>query len=195
MPPERCRYNPEVRGDPDLGRIACWRPVHEDNDRCIWHSEQDDKSDIELVEMETYRGERLDGAVLTGLDLQDATIFADCVLIGADFTGTNVSGADLRGADMRESFFTNVTATKTDFRDAHLEGATMAGSDLRYADMRRSRLHSSDLTSTLINDETRFGDCVVYERDYYQSDDAHDRADNLERATRMYRILEDIIEE
>lgn len=195
MPETRCRYTPSVRGDPVRGRVCCWRPVYSDADRCIWHADRRDKSIVDITSIELHPGERLDGAVLQGLDLRGTEQFSNTVLIGADLTDTNVTGSDFSGADLRQCKFRNVTAKRTDFSKTNFEKATITNADLRDADLSMARLDGADLSSTLINGDTSFGERTPYEVELKRSDEPDAKRDLLEIAIRTYRKLEQLSQE
>lgn len=194
MATDRCRYTPLVRGDPDIGRISCWRPTHRNLDRCIWHAEVE-KSVPELASYEPTSGERLDGAKLRGLDLRDVDWLSGTVLIGANLSNANISRADLSGADLRNSDCEDVTALDTDFYRTNLERANFRETDLRGADLRGARFDGTTLSDSRISRRTKFGDRVIYEREMRESSDPHDREIALETAIRTYGKLEGLSQE
>lgn len=192
MTDDRCAYTPNVRGDPTLGRVCCWRPVYRDSDRCIWHADTDEKSVTELAERRPHAGERLDCAMLQGLTLIDVDWFTDAVLIGAEFDDANVSGSDFGGADLRKSSFDGASAHGTSFRDANLEGADISSVDLRDADLRMAKVDDTDVAGSRINSKTQLGRRTVYDRLLDEADDWVAKTDALEAAVRTYRQFEEL---
>lgn len=191
MPTDRCGFTADARGSPERGRVSCWRPTAGGADRCVWHREVG-KSVRDLPRPDP--GERLDGAVLRGLDLRRMTRFADCVLVGADFTNADVSGVDFSGADLRKARFRYASAHDADFSAAHLEGADVSDADLRGADLRLARLNDVNVENSRITSETAFGERVVYDREMTVADDPVAREEALEAAIRAYRTLENLSE-
>lgn len=189
MATDRCGYTPTVRGDPDVGRVTCWRQAHEYSDRCIWHT-HGGKSVAELAEYEPVEGERLDGAILCGLDLRGSELLTGTVLLGSDFSDANVTDADLSDTDLRKTTFTDATARGTDFQRANFERADVTDADLRGADLQRARLDGTSLDNSRITPNTDFGDEVVYETEMRRADDEFTRENSLETATRTYGKLE-----
>lgn len=194
MATNRCGYIPNVRGDPDYGRVSCWRPTYRDSDRCIWHTDSG-KSAFELAQYDPAPGERLDGAVLRGLDFRGIQWLTGCILIGADFTDANVSGADFSDTDLRKSAFEDATAQRTNFRGANLERATVCDADLRGADLEMARLDGTNLTGSRITEKTVLGDRVVYELEMKEQTNRYAKEDALENATRTYGKLEQLSED
>lgn len=194
MATDRCRYTPSVRGDPDAGRVSCWRSTYRDSDRCIWHAESG-KSVRGLADYGPEPGERLDGAILRGLDFRDVGWLADMVLIGADFSYANVSNADLSGSDLRSSTFEDATADETNFQRSNLERSNLRGTDLRGADLRRARLDGITFSECRITERTTFGEKTIYEIEMQERSERHMREKALETAIRTYGKLEHLSQE
>lgn len=190
MASERCGFTPQVRGDPDRGRVCCWRPVYHGGERCIWHVAEGERSVVELDERQPRAGERLDGAKLAGLTLIDVDWFADTVLLGADLTDANVDGANFSNADLRKASLDDASARGTTFTNAELEGASLSGADLRGADLGMAAVDHADLSGTRINSETTLGRRTIYDRLMDRATDVEAKTDALEAAVRSYRQYE-----
>lgn len=194
MAVDRCEYTPPVRGDPDAGRISCWRRTYRDSDRCIWHT-SNGKSVAELAEYGPQSGERLDGADLRSLDLRNVEWLAETTLIGADFTDANVSDADFSDTDLRNSIFENTTACRTDFQRSNLERSNFQKTDLRDANLQWARLDGISFSESRITEDTTFGDTVIYEEEMRQQSDKSSRKELFEGATRTYGKLEQLAQD
>lgn len=195
MGQERCEHVSEIAGYPRRGRVCCWRPVYKDSNRCIWHADLEHKSIRELEIDKPLPGERLDGANFRGLSLYGVSFFSDCVLVGADFTNTDIRNTDFSGADLRKSSLADSTANNASFAGANMEDTIITDTDLRGADLTDARLDQATLSSSRIDQDTTFGDEVIYESDLRETDHAAERRDLLEAATRTYRTLEDLAQE
>lgn len=156
VPAERCGRTIEY-ADPGLpGDVTCWRETWRGYDQCIWHAPVEDKPADEIGEARTGHPERLDGAVLRDVDLDDRVSFADCVLVEADLTGADVFEPDRAdgltwGPQSRTASFRGADLSRADLFDADitpadLRGATLAGADVRNATLRRTDLGGADLT-------------------------------------------------
>ena len=171
--------------------MTCWRPTYAGSDRCIWHTDRA-KSVVELARQKPAPGERLDGALLGGLDLGNVDWLAERVLIGADFSYTNVTGVDFSDADLRESTFSGATCCETDFEGANLERARFDDADLRDADLTMAAFDEVDFSDSRINGVTEFGEQVTYEARMREDADRDAREDALETTIRTYRKLEEL---
>lgn len=189
---ERCGYVSEVTGYPSRGRVCCWRPVYEDFDRCVWHADTEDKSVRGVDDLEPKPGERLDGADFRGLSLHGVPWLSGTVLVGADFSNADLREADLSGADLRKSSFADSVASYATFEGANLEESNITDTDLRGATLTDARIDQANLASSRINEDTEFGDRVVYETELREADDPDERRDLLESAIRTYRSFEDL---
>lgn len=174
-----------------MGKICCWRPTYDDSDRCIWHTEND-KSTPELAEYSPKSGERLDGALLRGLDFRGVKWLASVVLIGADLSNTNASNADLSGADLRNSRLKGLIASDADLRRSNLERANCTESDLRGADLRWARLDGVTFSESQITEQTALGQQVIYEKEMKESADQNARQRLVETAIQTYGKLEEL---
>lgn len=195
MATERCRYTPDVAVHPVRGRVSCWRPVHDDTGRCVWHAPPDSKSITDLASARLSAGERLDGAVLRGMSLTGVDWFSESVLVGSAFTNADLSRADLSDADLRKSSLRGVTARDASFAGANLEDANAREADLRDADLTDARLDETNVSDSRVSDDTAFGDRNVYERELLGADHDGDEGSHLDAALRAYRSVEQLSQE
>ena len=98
-----------------------------------------------LLEKNDFSGADLSFAILTGANLNEAT------LIGADLGsatlwGANLIKADLTGADLIGATLIGATLTEADLTDADLYMATLTGSDLEKATLTGANLIGANLT-------------------------------------------------
>ncbi|WP_440007967.1 pentapeptide repeat-containing protein [Halomicrococcus sp. SG-WS-1] len=191
MPEERCGYTNEASTLPDVGGVCCWRPVWDETDRCVWHADVSQKPADALT---AATGRRFDGAVFRGVSLNDAEWFSGRTFVDARFVDCNLRNADFTGADLRGSRIRETDAQWATFCDANLEAAEFDRSDLRFASLQRSRLHHIVFANARVNEETSFGERVVYESELAAVDDADDRSERFEAARWTYRELQRVAE-
>ena len=170
-PSDRCGYVYDVSTLPDTGAVSCWRPVWEDEDRCLWHLDISVKPRDALADRQPRENERLDGAVLGRVSLNGVDWFEDCSLIGAQLTAVDLNDASLSGADLREASLEHVSARRTDFSGANLEDAALSVCDLRSADLTNVRLDQAAFSNVRISRSTTFGKTSVYEDELTDVDD------------------------
>ena len=192
---DRCGHVPDGSEVEALGAACCWRPVWEGRPRCIWHSTTPEKPREELERHRPGPGERLDGAVLRGTNLSRTDWFAECVLVGADFTGATCVDADFSDADLRWARFGDCNLTRTGFEGANLEDATFVRADLRGADFRGTRLYRAVYADAHVDSGTRFDDRLVYETEMERADDDRLTVERGEAAAWTYQRLQNLFAE
>jgi hypothetical protein len=170
----RCGFTYDVSTLPDVGETTCWRPVWEDEKRCIWHADRDDKDREDLEELSPCRNGRLDGAIIRKISLDETDWFENCRLIGAELTDVDVRRSSFVSADLREAAFDHVDVRETDFSGANLEDAVFDVCDLRNAVFRNVRLDQSMFSNTRISRGTDFGQSTAYERELAERDGFED---------------------
>lgn len=139
---------------------CCFRPVWNDDERCIWHADAEDKPVETLVDVRGDNPELLDGAILDGVILEDSLSFNGVRLVGtrlsrANIRSANLSGADLRRADLSEANLYGANLSNTNFRQADLSSADLreanfSGADLQWADLSSASLFRANLIDTHI---------------------------------------------
>lgn len=164
VPDDRCgfAFRPDRHRDDfeksDYWRVDgstayCWRERWRENDLCIWHADSDNKPIDELVASRSDGPERLDGAVLTGIDVLEVPMdfFSEVKLSGANLSGIDLtmlgglSGIDLSGADLSE-----VYGEASSLSGANLSEATLQGADLQSASLVEANLQGADLRNTVL---------------------------------------------
>lgn len=192
MTEDRCGYTHNVSRFPDIGGVCCWRPVWDDHDHCVWHTDVTDKSLEELTALAPSSGERFDGAILQGSVMTELDGLVESTFIDADFTRADVSEIDFTGADLREATFRDANARQTTFTSANLEDTLLRGVDLRGADLVQAQLDEVEFSESRINRATTFGDQSVYETNLAQATNPKIRRELFESATWTYRTLQQL---
>lgn len=183
VPEGRCGFTVNYPDIPELpGEVTCWRGSWRDHDRCIWHADVGKKSAHELAGVRTTTWERLEGAVLREVHIEDTISFADCSLrfadlsdaslpnadlsdasflstdlSGVDLMGANLSGATLIDADLSKAFlpwtdFSNAILGGADLSDADLVGGDLSDANFREADLSDADLEIADLSDAVLVD-------------------------------------------
>lgn len=142
----RCGYTIETDELPEEhGGWSCWRPEWGGTDKCIWHANKEDKPKEEIKNVRDSAKERLDGAILRNTELRCTISFADCTLIGSDFSGSSLRDVSFKNADMRNSNFSGSSLS-----DVNLTGVKLQNSQLSThffgCDLSNGRIMESDLT-------------------------------------------------
>lgn len=180
-PGDRCGYVNDGR----WGKYnCCWRESWEDgNGRCVWHADVSGKpieaieSALETLDTLEYTNratERLDGAVLRGMVLDDSISFEGCRLPDADFRDTDPSWGEypglerpwatrsehdigtpsFRDAHLKGADFSHCDLPSTDFAGAECDGAQMVGSGLAEATLDDASLEGANLTRAFLGGAT-----------------------------------------
>ena len=169
------------------GAACCWRPIWAGTDRCVWHA-GGEKTAADLADRRPGPGERLDGAILRGMDLSDADWLADCVLVDADLSGSTLRNAELVGADLRYATLEGADARNASLVYTNLEEAILSNTDVRGASLQQARLYLAVLDAR-IDRGTSFGDSLIYEHEAVGAADAAVRIERGEAALWTYREL------
>ena len=170
-PSERCGHVYDVSTLSDIGAVCCWRPVWEEEDRCLWHADVSVKPRDALTDQKPDGNERLDGATLSRVSLNGVDWFEECTLVGADLTAVDLHDASLSGADLREASLEHVSARHADFSEANLGDAALNVCDLRSADLTNARLDQASFSNVRISRTTTFGRTSIYEDELDGIDD------------------------
>lgn len=218
----RCGYTwPEdyEAGD-DPGRreprhqSCCFRETLSDTDRCAWHADPDDTDEKTVqtlrdgrVDADTRRQtdvgapdsiftavELLDGANLSGLELEDGLSLNRVALREADLSDVDLTNADLSStymlnADLSDAYLVNADLSdaylyKADLTDAYLVNSDLRGADLTRADLTNAYLSNSDLTNADLS-VADLTDADLFDADLIDTnfEGANLTDVNLERAT------------
>ncbi|USZ69411.1 pentapeptide repeat-containing protein [Halorussus salilacus] len=98
-------------------------------------------SDTEVREQCSGYSELLDGAKLSGVNLEDSLSFTNVALRDAVLPGSNLSGVVLKDADL-----TDAVLWDADLSNANLSKADLSDADLRDIDLSDANLSNSDLS-------------------------------------------------
>jgi hypothetical protein len=184
----------EISPTGEMGSACCLRPTWEEYERCVWHADASGKPGDDLEALRPEPGERLDGAKLFGVSLVGVDWFRECVLVGATFEDAALHDIDFTGTDLRRSVFENVDASGATFDGANIEDAIFRNADLRGASFDGTRLYRTVFTDTRINQETDFGEGLVYEETAVASDDHEEMLTESESALWTYQTLQGLLE-
>lgn len=130
VPDNRCGYcypedfDQSDNPDPDK-QSSCYRKTWEDNDRCIWHTRDDNKDTGTLQAARSTQAERIDGAHLSGVHLSDLS-FSDCSLRGARFDHSKLSSLKFNSCDLTDTSFKNASLFEVDLSGAMAERSCVA---------------------------------------------------------------------
>ena len=191
---EWCGFVYEVSPTGELGSACCLRPTWEDHERCVWHAETFGKPRDALETQQPEPGERIDGAKLLGVSLAGVEWLRETVLVGATFDDAILHDTDFTNADIRRAAFENTEAVDATFDGANLEDAIFRNADLRGASFNAARLYRTVFTDTRINQETDFGEELIYEETAATSDDREEMLTESESAIWIYQTLQGLLE-
>jgi len=176
-PADRCGFTYDVSTLRNVGGTCCWRPVHGDHDRCVFHCGEVDTPREAFEDLAPCNdGERVDGARFDRSVLQGVDWFEACGLIGAEFNQAELQGASFAAADLREANFDNADAADVSFQGANLEDASMVECDVRGANFCDVRLDQAVFRNARIGRETAFGDRTIYEQELGATETARETA-------------------
>ena len=148
---QRCRF--ECNPDAD---VTCWRKTWRDYDNCIWHTDLAGKSESELTGVRSEQPERLDGAMLQGVQFTGEISFKNCTLDNANFQESIIADTSFQNASIKNATFGDpdfsvgrkpssnrptvgattdkrdpkTRITNADFRDSCLDNADFSGARL-----------------------------------------------------------------
>ena len=195
VPDDRCGFVYDVSTLPDVGACACWRPTWADESYCVWHTEDGTKPLDAFESVLPRPNERLDGAVLDKVSLDDSDWFEECTLIGAQFSSVNLRDASLVDADLREATLEDVDARRADLSRVNLEDTSVEICDLRNAVLRDAQFDQAVFSNVRIDRGTVFGESVVYEDRLDESTDNDLSRSCAQAAIWAYREIQDLHED
>lgn len=182
VPDGRCgyTYTQSTLSGRTASPVSCWRPTWNDHERCVWHADEEEKPVEAIAAVASDEPERLDGAILTGLELSEVDWFEGSRLVGAQLEGVDLRGTSLRGADLREATLDRVDARQADFTGANFEGASITESDLRAVSFVDARFDQAVFEDVRVDRRTDFGGESVYERELAEGEQADENVDEEE---------------
>lgn len=161
VPSDVCGFTTDYHGYSNPGNITCYRDS-DGNDQCIWHRDEEGKSVSDLIDSRTEHEERLDGAILRGVDIDDNISFSQCNLYNADLTDSSVIGTDFSGAGLYKADFSEAKVRDADFSDAYLGyssfrsvellGNLFCNADLNDSKFKDIESHGDDFSDTVMSD-------------------------------------------
>ncbi|MCU4799781.1 pentapeptide repeat-containing protein [Halobacteria archaeon HArc-gm2] len=169
----RCQHTIDNDDLPeDLGGYCCYRPVWEDQDKCIWHAIQPKKPIEEIraaLRFESWLPEkythlsfrsRLDETQLDNFRVEDgeSVNISNCTMANSDFSFAEVSplifqnvilsGSTFENANLEFCHFQSCILHDVDFQAAQLHNAHCHSSDFQDADLMSASLNGSNLYNT-----------------------------------------------
>lgn len=179
---QRCGHEVDTESLPDgWGGHCCYRPVWDDNDRCIWHAESPGKSPEELQQAQELERtwpqrysnltliRRLDETHLRNYKVDEEHLenqferpisFNSCTLFNSDF----------RYSDLRQTHFQNVHLTGSNFEDAICKHALFQGCDLSETNFEYANLENTRILRQSIQDAdwlgVRLNEANVHDSDF-----------------------------
>ncbi|WP_157971543.1 pentapeptide repeat-containing protein [Halorussus litoreus] len=193
---ERCKYTwPEdfdgQKYNPTIGQNCCFRRTLPDTNRCPWHADPRNtthknietlsrsRSPDDIRRLNSNCSERLDGAIVRGMDLAigqldnalevygpniDAFSFADCSLRDSDFKSTNLGARNFEDADLFRAEFEGAKFEHSDFTSARMTKANFQESEFWYTKFDVSTGSESDFSDASMNE------CTFSKGDFSESD-------------------------
>lgn len=181
-PREECGYVEDKINLPENYQpIRCSKTVW-NGERCVWHAETEDKPIEDLRDSLGDGAERIDGAILRGLqatearkllsehelpyaDLQNSELrgadLIDTKLKNADLTNADLSNATIREASFDGSILTGAYLQKTRIRDTSFRNANLQRANLAKSDIAESDFTNADLTDAKFTDVTELPDVTL----------------------------------
>ncbi len=195
--PDRCGYEYDLSGVPEVSSSPCERPVWGERGRCVWHADDEVKDRDALAAHAPSPGDVILGARIADTSLRGVDWFRDCTLVGATFENVDLRDASFEGADLRNATISRSDLRRANFTGANAEGADVDDSDLRGARLEDVRLNQAVFSDVRIDRTTEFGDRTVYERELER--DADVDADHVREAGQAaiwtYRRMQGLYEE
>ena len=194
---ERCGYEYDLSGVPDVTSSPCERPVWDDRGRCVWHADDGVKDRGALTADAPSPGDVILGAHVADVSLRGVDWFQECTLVGSTFENVDLRDASFEGADLRNATVRRSDLRQADFTGMNAEGADVDDTDLRGARLVDVRLNQAVFSDVRIDRTTEFGDRAVYEQefDYGDGDDTDRYREAAQAAIWTYRRMQQLYEE
>ncbi|WP_160134709.1 pentapeptide repeat-containing protein [Halococcus salsus] len=154
------------------GGVCCWRSTWQDNDFCIWHTEEKRKPADELRNARSSIPERLDYAYLREVEFErdDEISFVNCNIrnsnmrdskfINIDFSGCNLAMAELHNSKLNHSNFSGARLSSTKLLNSKLIMTDLSNANAPDCQFQKSHLGSSNLSNSNFRN-TNFSDCYL----------------------------------
>lgn len=143
------------------GQSCCYRESLSDTTRCAWHADPTETNEKSLQTLSDSRtppkirrlnsncDERLDGAILHGMDLAISQKTDVLSLFGPDIDGFDFSNCSLRDAD-----FSETTLGMRDFKRANLAETNFSGANCQHAQFESATIRMANFRETEIWEST-----------------------------------------
>ena len=151
---ETCGYTENPENLPDgIQALVCEEPLWNDEDRCIWHSETDDKPIGELESEWDTAPSRIDGLYLVDSRVGDRLNFESKTLYSANFSDSDLTEANFRDAELDFADFcgSNLRSARFDTEDTTLTKAKFKKAKCKDTRFQRATLHNSNFESAIAN--------------------------------------------
>lgn len=178
-PQDRCGYE---HSRPHSPLSCCYRPIWKDHDKCIWHAEEKNKPQDELVEARADKPEKLDNSYLAGVEIEGGISFEECSLSFSNFSKSHIIGVNFSKSNLYRASFSecildtvaHINGQNVDAMGYILEEKELDGiQEVDYPISRVNFTNSFSLRSDFSNSTLRgadLSDSFLQEADFYDSD-------------------------
>jgi len=136
--------------------VCCWRESWLDHEHCFWHAKTNGKTSNDIPTDSQDRLERLDGAYLPNISIEEFPLTEESTLNSANLRGIQapntdlsnwvLNGANLFEVDLRDSNLCRSELRTADLSNANLEGADLSGAHLRQAQIANTEFSEVNAT-------------------------------------------------
>ncbi|MFU1782598.1 pentapeptide repeat-containing protein [Haloarcula japonica] len=175
-PSDRCGYTVSyLEREFWAGSVCCWRETWSDSEHCFWHAQSENKTADKIPADSDDRLERLDGAYLPKISIEEFPLTKDTTLNSVNLQGIQAPHSDLsswilNGANLFEADLHNSNLCRAELRDANLSNANFEGADLSFAHLRQAQVVNTNLigvNATVCSaPETKFIECELENTDF-----------------------------
>lgn len=131
--------------------FTCWRETWKESDRCILHAEVDRKPIYKIKEAIDEHTQRLDGAYLNRLDIQDKIDFSGYSLQYTQFEGANLEPANLSNVDAAHANFRNAELSFASLQEGSFTVADFSGANAQIVNARGASFSGADLSGSIFS--------------------------------------------
>lgn len=131
--------------------VVCWRETAEGSERCLWHTEGLDKSGAELPDVDNDGPVVLDGARLSGFNIQEGKSLSDVRMRFADLSGADLFRSDLSKTVLSRCDLSETVLSHSDLSEASLPGSNLSEAYLFEADLSETDLSRCDLSGAALD--------------------------------------------
>lgn len=172
---DRCAYSYDAEGE--ISTWSCIRLCYRDSEFCWWHTRSENK-DAEFLTDKEIRGERLDGAILDNIKIDDGIELQEVSLKYASFNSSSIKRANISDSDLSNAEFHDVTIVDSNFRGCNLSNAELHQGRLIRTDFSESFLRSTEISNIDIDNcdftstdqiASEWADCYIRDCDFSES--------------------------